>query len=250
MEAQKRNVRLHIEYDGSRYDGWQRLGTTDNTIQEKIETVLSKMTDETIEIIGSGRTDAGVHAYKQVANFKTNSMMDTQQIKAYLNRYLPQDIVVIDAADVEERFHSRYHAISKKYVYTIWNVDTPTAFYRKFTYHDPRPLDIHAMQQAAAHLVGEHDFLSFCSNKHMKKSTIRTIYGIDIWREKQEVKILVHGNGFLYNMVRIIVGTLIEVGIHKRQAHEMREILQKRERKYAGETAPAQGLVLYDVEYE
>ncbi|MBB6217242.1 tRNA pseudouridine38-40 synthase [Anaerosolibacter carboniphilus] len=244
-----RNVKLIIEYDGTKYNGWQRLGNTDNTIQAKLEGVLSKMTGENIEIIGSGRTDAGVHAYHQIANFKTHSMMSVYEMRDYCNQYLPQDIVVKEAVEVEERFHARYNATSKKYLYRIWTGRIPTVFHRKYTYYIPQRLNVEAMRKAASYLIGEHDFQAFSSVKSKKKSTVRKIYAIDIHKEDSELNILFHGNGFLHNMVRIIAGTLIEVGLGKMKAEEIPEILEGKIRAQAGITAPAQGLFLYEVHY-
>ena len=246
-----RNIRLLIEYDGSRYDGWQRLGKGSSgvTIQGKIEEVLGKMTGEAVELIGAGRTDAGVHAYEQVANFHTSCQMKCWEIKYYLNRYLPRDIAVTRVDDVPERFHSRYNAKAKKYLYRIAIGDVPCVFDRKYTYYCFDKLDVTAMKKAAKYLIGEHDFKAFCSNKRMNKSTIREIFDIDIYADTRELQITVYGNGFLYNMVRIIVGTLIEVGKGERQPEDMVRILESKDRTQAGVTASAQGLFLQEVEY-
>lgn len=246
-----RNIRLTIEYDGSRYDGWQRLGkhSGQTTIQGKLEEVLTKMTGEPIELIGSGRTDAGVHAYGQVANFHTNTQMKCYEIKHYLNRYLPRDIAVFDVKEVDERFHSRLNVKSKTYVYRIAIGEVPSVFDRKYTYYCFDRLDVAAMERAAAYLVGRHDFKAFSSIKKTNKSTVREIYSIDIEKDSQEIKIFVHGNGFLYNMVRIIAGTLMEVGKGERRPEDMRRILSSLDREQAGPTAAAQGLLLQEVEY-
>jgi tRNA pseudouridine38-40 synthase len=245
-----RNIKLTIEYDGTKYNGWQRLGNTDNTIQAKLEGVLSKMTGEIIEIIGSGRTDAGVHAYQQIANFKTPSGMSVYEMRDYCNQYLPQDIVIKEAVEVDERFHARYNATSKKYLYRIWCGRVPTAFHRKYTYYVPQRLDIEAMKKATGYLTGEHDFQAFSSVKSKKKSTVREIYAIDIHREDSELNMMFHGSGFLHNMVRIMAGTLIEVGLGKMKAEEIPEIMEGKVRANAGVTAPAQGLFLYEVQYD
>ncbi|WP_129595862.1 tRNA pseudouridine(38-40) synthase TruA [Anaerophilus nitritogenes] len=245
-----KNIKLEIEYDGSRYNGWQKLGNNQNTIQGKIEEVLSKMTKENIEIIGSGRTDAGVHAISQIANFKTSTDMNIYEIKDYCNEYLPQDIVIKRIEEVDERFHARYNAKGKKYLYRIWNGHTPTAFHRKYTYYIKEPLYIDRMKKASKYFIGEHDFKSFCSSKSKKKKTVREIYEIDIEKIGPEINIVFYGNGFLYNMVRIIVGTLIEVGQGKRDIHSIEEILNLKSREEAGVTAPAQGLFLYEVYYD
>ena len=246
-----RNIKLVIEYDGSRYDGWQRLGKngSQTTIQGKIEEVLKKMTDEDVEISGSGRTDAGVHAYAQVANFHTSTTMKCYEIKHYLNRYLPRDIAVLDVCEVDERFHSRLNAKSKKYVYRIAIGDVPSVFDRKYTYYCFDRLDVAAMKKAAAYLVGRHDFIAFSSVKKAKKSTVREIFDIDIYGDEKEIQITFHGNGFLYNMVRIMAGTLMEVGKGERAPEDVQRILESRNRECAGITAPAQGLFLLEVEY-
>ncbi len=247
-----RNIKLMIEYDGSRYDGWQRQGknSAQTTIQGKIEEILCKMTGEEIEISGSGRTDAGVHAYAQVANFHTNSKMKCYEIKHYLNRYLPRDIAVFDVSEVGERFHARLNAKSKKYVYRIAIGDVPSVFDRKYTYYCFDKLDMEAMEKAASYLIGKHDFKAFSSIKKTNKSTVREIYDIDIYGDEKEIQITFHGNGFLYNMVRIMAGTLMEVGKGERKPEEMRKILASKDREMAGATAPAQGLFLLEVEYE
>lgn len=206
---------MTVQYDGSRYLGWQRLGDSDKTIQGKIEMVLSAMTGENIEVIGSGRTDAGVHAIKQVANFRTQSRMPLEAMLDYCYRYLPEDILIPDMQEVDERFHSRYNAKAKKYLYRIWNDKFHNPFYRKYTCHIPDCLDIDLMRAAARYLVGEHDYTSFTSLKSKKKSKVKKVYSIDIEMKDKMIDILFYGNGFLYNMVRIMTGTLIEVGLGK-----------------------------------
>lgn len=246
-----RNIKLTMEYDGGRYDGWQRLGKNSGqtTIQGKLEEVLSKMTEETVEIDGSGRTDAGVHAYGQVANFHTKSTMKCYEIKHYLNRYLPRDIAVYRVDDVDERFHSRLNVQSKKYLYRIAIGEVQNVFTRKYTFYCFDQLDVPAMKKAASFLIGKHDFKAFSSVKRTTKSTVREITSIDITKDDKEVQIYVEGNGFLHNMVRIIAGTLIEVGKGQRKAEEMKEILESCDREKAGVTAPAQGLFLVEVKY-
>lgn len=244
-----RNYKVIVQYDGTKYNGWQKQGNTDNTIQEKIEAVLSEMAGKEIEVIGSGRTDAGTHAYGQVANFHINTEKSNEEILEYMNRYLPTDIAVLSIAQVPERFHSRLNSKSKKYIYRIHNSSIPNVFERKYTYFCPRHLDIEAMKVAAELLLGEHDFMSFCANKKMKKSTLRTIHSIDIKRTNGEIRLSFHGNGFLYNMVRIITGTLIEIGDGKRKPDDIKSILDSKSRESAGFTAPSHGLVLVEVEY-
>ncbi|WP_432405220.1 tRNA pseudouridine(38-40) synthase TruA [Wukongibacter sp. M2B1] len=244
-----KNIKLIVQYDGSRYKGWQRLGDSDMTVQRKLEDVLSKMTGEKVEIFGSGRTDAGVHALMQVANFKTNSELSTNEILDYCYRYLPDDIVVKKVKKVDDRFHSRYSVKRKRYLYRILNHPYHDPFTRKYITHVPESLNIKAMEKAANHLVGEHDFSSFTTAKSKKKSRVRKIYDIDINQEHKIVEIMISGSGFLHNMVRIIVGTLIEVGLGKMNTEEVLDILNKKDRRLAGPTAPARGLFLYDVEY-
>lgn len=244
-----RNIKLVIQYDGSKYRGWQRLGDSDKTIQGKIEKVLGQITGEEIELIGSGRTDAGVHAYNQVANFHTESDLSEEAILDYLYKYLPKDIVVVDVKEVDERFHSRHHAKGKKYLYRIWNLKRHNPFMRKYSTHIEEPLDIDLMRNAAKYLVGKHDFTSFTSLKSKNKSMVRELYSIDIQKEDQLIDILFYGEGFLYNMVRIMVGTLIEVGAGRMNADSIPEILAKKDRSLSGPKADYQGLILYDVEY-
>ncbi|MGX4600382.1 tRNA pseudouridine(38-40) synthase TruA [Faecalimicrobium sp. JNUCC 81] len=244
-----KNIKMTIKYDGSRYKGFQRLQDNDMTIQGKIESVLSKMTDENIEIIGSGRTDMGVHAYGQVANFKTNSDMSIKKMEAYLYEYLPEDIVVTQLEEVEERFHSRYNAKSKVYLYKIYNNKVHDPFLRKYTTHISKRLDLDLMKEASQFLIGEHDFTSFASSKSKKKSNIRTIESISIQENNNVIEIYVEGDGFLYNMVRIIAGALLEVGLRKKSPQDIKDMLDAKDRTKASDTAPAKGLYLYKVKY-
>ena len=243
-----RNLRLDICYDGTRYKGWQRLAGTDNTVQGKLETALSRILDESIEISGSGRTDAGVHAKGQVANFHCESDMRAEEILSQLRRYLPEDIGIYSCKEVSPRFHARLNAKEKTYLYRIWNSDAPCVFERKFVSFFPEKLDLDAMSRAAAHLCGEHDFSAFCGNPKFKKSTVRFVRSIDIQRCGEELHIAVTGNGFLHSMVRIIVGTLIEVGRGERQADSIPSLFGGK-RAEAGFLAPAQGLCLQEVYY-
>ena len=244
-----KNIKMIIEYDGSRYLGWQRLGDSDRTIQGKLENVISEMTESKIEIIGSGRTDAGTHARGQVANFKTTSSMKLQEMQAYINHYLPQDIVVKELDQVHERFHSRYNAIGKKYIYYIWNSSIPSVFDRKYIFYYPESLDISKMNLGCSRLVGSHDFIGFSSLKKSKKSTIRIIDDISIQREQDILKFIFIGDGFLYNMIRIIVGTLLEIGKRSMEPEYIDEIFKSKTRSNAGFTVPAQGLFLEEVYY-
>lgn len=244
-----RNIKLLLQYDGSKYSGWQKQGNTEKTIQGKLQSVLSKMTDEEIEVIGSGRTDAGVHAKGQVANFTTDTKMSNKDIKNYLYKYLPEDIVVYSVRDEDERFHSRYNAVSKTYTYKIWNNKYHDVFLRKYSTHIPDKLNIKEMIEASKYLVGEYDFTSFTTLKSKKKSKVREIYSIDIIKNDDLIEISISANGFLYNMVRIIVGTLIEVGFKNIKPGQVRNILNKKDRQQAGPTALPNGLYLDKVNY-
>ena len=243
-----RNLRLDICDDGARYRGWQRLGDTDHTIQGKLETALSRILDESIEISGSGRTDAGVHARGQVANFHCESTMSTDEVLSRLRRYLPEDIGIYSCQEVSPRFHARLSAREKTYLYRIWNSDAPCVFDRRFVTILPEKLDMDTMDAAAACLCGEHDFSAFCGNPRFKKSTVRVIHSIEIKRTENEIQISVTGNGFLHSMVRIIVGTLIEVGRGERSADSIPALFGGK-RAAAGFLAPAQGLCLMEVVY-
>ena len=251
------NYKLVLQYDGTKLNGWQKQGNTDNTIQGKLEAILERMYGQYVEIHGSGRTDAGVHALGQVANFHAPvddaagkmKVYSTEEIKAMLNEYLSKDIRVLSVELVDERFHARLTAKAKTYEYRIDNGEIADVFQRKFVMREEEPLDLEVMREAASYLVGTHDFKTFCANKKMKKSTVRTIYSIDIEEKDGIVSIRYNGNGFLYNMVRILTGTLIDVGRGKRKPEEMQGILDAMERGAAGFTAPAQGLYLVEVEY-
>ena len=243
-----RNLRLDICYDGTRYRGWQRLPGSDATIQGKIEQCLSKILGEPIEISGSGRTDAGVHAKHQIANFHCESAMSAKEILDQLRRYLPEDIGIYSCKDCSQRFHARLNAKEKTYQYRIWNSDAPCVFERRFVAVMSETLDLAAMEKAAAHLVGEHDFSAFCGNPKMKKTTVRFIRSVEIRREGEEVRLRFTGNGFIHNQVRIMVGTLVEVGRGERNADSIPELFGGK-RAQAGFLAPAQGLCLEEVVY-
>lgn len=243
-----RNLRLDICYDGTRYRGWQRLPGVENTIQGKLEQALSRILDEPIEISGSGRTDAGAHALTQVANFHCHSTMPAEEILSGLRRYLPEDIGIYSCRDAGERFHARLNAKTKTYRYRIWNSHVPCVFQRRFVTVFPEKLDVSAMKKAAAHLLGEHDFSAFCAARSKKKSTIRRIDAISITQEGEELRFDITGNGFLYNMVRIIVGTLVEVGLHQREPNSIQALFGEK-RQQAGMLMPAQGLCLMEVIY-
>ena len=243
-----RNVRLDLCYDGSKYKGWQRLANTDNTIQCKLETALSRILEEPIEVVGSGRTDAGTHARMQVVNFHCHSTLDCGELLSQLRRYLPEDIGIYSCRNVSERFHARLNAKTKTYVYRLWNSDSPCIFDRKYVYKDTSHLDVPRMGQAAQHFLGTHDFSAFCANKNIKKSTIRCIHAFSIEECGEELRFVVTGNGFLHHMVRIMVGTLLEVGRGDREPDNIPELFGQ-ERAEAGALVPACGLCLMEVTY-
>ena len=243
-----RNIRLDICYDGSKYRGWQRLTNTENTIQAKLEKALSRILGESIEITGSGRTDAGTHAMRQVANFHCNSTMPTEEIFNQLRKYLPEDIGIYSCKNVSPRFHARLNAKTKTYRYRVWYSQNPCVFDRKFVYICPDTYNVDAMKQAANYYLGEHDFSAFCANKNMKKSTVRYIESFEIEKTQNEISFIVTGNGFLHHMVRIMVGTLLEVGRNVRSAESIPELFGAQRCK-SGELIPACGLCLMEVTY-
>lgn len=243
------NVKLTIQYDGTRYDGWQRQGNTDNTLQGRLEGVLSRMVGKPVEIQGAGRTDAGVHARGQVASVHLPEGYTPQEVQNYLNRYLPEDVAVVDVVEVGERFHARLSATGKEYRYHIRMGSVPDVFARKYQYRVEEPLDLAAMERAAGYLTGKHDFRSFCGNRRFKKSTVREVFHMGVEVCGSDLTLVYRGDGFLYNMVRILTGTLLEVGLGQRTPESMVDILEAKERTAAGKTAPAQGLVLQEVYY-
>jgi tRNA pseudouridine38-40 synthase len=244
-----RNLKMLIQYDGSRYKGWQKQKKDALTIQDKIESVLSKMTGEDIQVIGCGRTDAGVHAENYVANFHTDCKFKIETMMDYLYEFLPEDVVVKSMKDTGERFHARYNVKSKTYVYKINNSKVRNVFNRKYVYHTDEKLDLNEMRTAAEILIGTHDFQSFTSLKPNTKPTIRTINYINIIENDDMIEIEVNGNGFLLNMVRIITGTLLEVGKGKLKPKDVERILGEKKRSEAGPIAQAKGLCLKDVQY-
>lgn len=243
------NYRLTLCYDGTRWKGWQKQGNTDQTIQGKLETLLTRLLDQPVEVAGSGRTDAGAHARMQVASFRAKTPLSPQQILAGLRQYLPTDIGAIALEPAEPRFHARLSCTGKTYVYRIWNSDQPNVFERSYLYHLHESLDLAAMRQAAEDLCGTHDYRAFCSLKRFKRSTVRRVEAITIEDLGPELRFTITGNGFLYHMVRILVGTLLEVGRGKLAPAAMGDILASQDRRQAGETVPACGLCLVDVRY-
>lgn len=244
------NYKLIIQYDGGRYKGWQRLGNEDNTIQGKLEKVLSTMVGTETELIGCSRTDARVHAIAQVANFKAEIIMSAKEVKNYLNQYLPQDISVIEVKMVPEKYHARYHALHKTYLYKVWNMEHPNPFLRKYSWHIPTSLNIEGMKTASQYFLGQHDFTTFSNAKSKKKSMVRVIRDITIKKEEGLIMIRVTGDGFLYNMVRKIVGVLVQVGLGEIKSDEIPLMIQSKERSQLGILAEASGLYLEKVVYD
>ncbi|TAH64973.1 MAG: tRNA pseudouridine(38-40) synthase TruA [Anaerolineaceae bacterium] len=243
------NYKLIIQYDGGRYRGWQKLGNTDNTIQGKLERVLAKLVGGDTEIIGCSRTDAGVHALSHVANFHTEKHFTEDELKEYFNRYLPDDISVISVDIASDRFHARYNTKSKTYLYRIWNKEYSNPFMRKYSMHVDEKLDTANMLKAGGYFVGEHDFTAYSNAKSKKKSMVRRINWVDIKEEEGFINIRICGDGFLYNMVRKIVGTLIEVGLGEIKANDIPDIIDSGIRKDTGRMAEPWGLYLEKVEY-
>ncbi|MCH5344274.1 MAG: tRNA pseudouridine(38-40) synthase TruA [Acetatifactor sp.] len=245
----RQNYRLTIAYDGSRYYGWEHQPNTDLTIQGKLENVLSLMVGTPVEVIGAGRTDAGVHAKAMIANAFLETELSEEEIRDYMNRYLPDDICAKEVRRAGDRFHSRYNALGKTYCYTCYMGATKPVFDRKYVYVLEESPDVERMRQAAEYLMGEHDFASFCSNPRMKKSTVRKVDSIEIVQKGDYLTFTYHGTGFLQHMVRILTGTLLEVGYGRRTPESMQELLEAKKRALAGPTAPAQGLCMVKVDY-
>ena len=246
----KHNYRFTISYDGTRYQGWEHQPSTDMTIQGKLEGVLSRMTGKDIEVIGAGRTDAGVHARAMTANAFLDTELNAEEIRDYMNRYLPDDICIREVKEASERFHSRYNAVGKTYRYTCFTGPVKPVFDRKYVYYIEEIPNMDAMTEAAGYLKGEHDFKSFCSNPRMKKSTVRKVDRIDIVKKGAYITFTYHGTGFLQYMVRILTGTLLEVGFGKRTPGSMKDLLLAKDRRLAGDTAPACGLTMVKVDYD
>ena len=243
-----RNIKLTIEYDGKDFNGWQKQPNKLN-IQGTIERAIEQITGEQVELNASGRTDAGVHALAQVANFKTNSKLPIEKIPLAINSRLKKSIIIKDAEEVDEKFHSRLACKQKTYRYVINNTYNGTAIYRNLECHIPIKLDIKKMQQAIQYFIGEHDFKAFKASGTSSKSSVRTIYDATVYTENDRVFIELTGNGFLYNMVRIISGTLVDVGLGKIKPEDIIEIIKMGKREKAGKTMPAHGLYLVKVDY-
>ena len=245
-----RNIKLTIEYDGKDFNGWQKQPNKLN-IQGTIEQAIKIITGEEVELNASGRTDAGVHALGQVANFKTNSNIPIEKVAIAINSNLKKSIRIIKAEEVQEKFHSRLSCKKKTYRYVINNSEIPSAIYRNLETHIPIKLDVEKMKKAAKYLEGEHDFKSFKASGTSSKSSIRIIYQAKIIQMlNNRIYIELTGNGFLYNMVRIIAGTLVDVGSGKINPEEVKEIIDAKDRSMAGKTLPPQGLYLVSVEYD
>lgn len=241
--------RMDLAYDGTRYSGWQRLGSDAETLQGRIEAALSRLLEEPVEISGSGRTDAGVHARMQVVSFHTKGNIAPDKLMAQLNHYLPGDIIILKMIMAEERFHARYNALKKVYRYQLWNALLMNPLERRYRHHVPETLNMKAMRAAAKVLTGTHDFSAFTSMKSKKKSAVRTIENITITMEGPRMDLTFVGDGFLHHMVRIITGTLLEVGAGRIQLEQVESILSEKDRSKAGPLAPPQGLILWAVDY-
>ena len=244
-----RTIKLTIEYDGKDFNGWQKQPNKLN-IQGEIERAIYNITKEEVDLIGSGRTDAGVHAFGQIANFKTNSNISIEKMAIAINSQLKNSIVVKKAEEVDERFHSRYNAKRKTYRYVINNTEYGSAIYRNLEYHFPIKLNVENMKEAAKFFEGEHDFKAFKSSGTSGKNSVRTIYKAEVRTDGERILIELTGNGFLYNMVRIISGTLLDVGLGKIEPSEIEDIINSKDRTRAGKTLPAHGLYLVKVNYE
>lgn len=243
-----RNIKLTIEYDGTRYHGWQ-VQPNLQTVQGVMNEMIARITGETVRLIASSRTDAGVHALGQVATFKTGSSLDARSLKRALNSLIPQDIRVREVEEVDETFHARFSAKGKVYEYRIFNGDLSSPFYRHFSWFVRGRLNVARMREAALKLVGRHDFSSFCSAGSMHRTPVREIYGIHVRRKAGFVVIHIEANAFLKQMARNIVGTLVEVGKRKLTPSQCSAILEACDRRRAGVSAPAQGLFLVKVNY-
>ena len=244
-----RNIKLTIEYDGKDFNGWQKQPNKLN-IQGEIERAIYNITKEEVNLIGSGRTDAGVHALGQVANFKTNSEIPIEKLPLAINSQLKNSIVIKEAEEVDERFHSRYNAKHKTYRYIINNSKCGTAIYRNLEYSYPFKLDAEKMKQASKYFEGEHDFKAFKSSGTSSKNSVRTIYKAIVKQEGEKIIIELTGNGFLYNMVRIIAGVLVRVGRGFYEPEKVKELLEGGERTREAVTAPPQGLCLMEIRYQ
>ena len=246
-----KNIKLVLEYDGSRYQGWQRLGKDEstNTIANKLLEVIKKMTNEDVELNCGARTEVGVHAYGQVVNFKTTTDMSLLEIKRYLNRYLPMDFAVTEIELMQERFHASLNAESKIYLYRLSIAEVPSVFERKYVYHAFKKPDVDLMKQAALLMVGKHDFKNFSTVKK-SKSTVKEVYDIDIYDDGNEIQFTIHANDFLHNMARMMIGTLIDIGLGNRKKEDVEKLLLGDNKVAASAPADPKGLFLQEVVYK
>ncbi|MBF8984077.1 tRNA pseudouridine(38-40) synthase TruA [Lutibacter sp. B2] len=244
-----KNIKLTIEYDGTDFLGWQKQ-SKGRTVQEEIEKALSKILKKDVKINGSGRTDASVHAKGQVANFREAFTIPVERLPVALNSVLPDDIAILSAIEMNYDFHARYNAMGKKYVYKIYNSNIRSPLSRNYVYYVPQDLDIEKMKMATKYFLGTHDFKGFMASGSSVKETVRTIYNLDITEKEKQITVEVSGNGFLYNMVRIITGTLVDVGRGKINLNDLENIIASGDRNRSGHTASAQGLYLYEVYYK
>ncbi len=247
--AQAKNLKLTIAYDGSRYHGFQ-FQLNAQTVQQVLEEKLSLLLGESIRVIGSARTDAGVHAYKQVVSFRTRATIPTDRIPAAARGIMPRDIIVLEAFEVPDSFHARFSATGKLYCYRILNSSIPNPFQRNYAWQVYEPLDASLMNQALQLLVGEHHFGAFQAAGSSARNPVRTLYSLQCERQNESIEFKLRGNGFLYHMVRNIVGTVVHVGVGKLSLEKFKEIFESRDRRQAGITAPATGLYLLEVFYE
>lgn len=243
-----RRIKLIVAYDGTEYSGWQ-IQPEAPTIEMYLDKAIHELTGENVHVTGASRTDAGVHAYGNVAVFDTESTIPGDRFTFALNRFLPDSIVIQDSWEVSYDFHPRHCNTRKTYEYRILNTAVPLPQKRNFTWHVTGSIDIEKMKEAAAYIVGEHDFKSFCCVRTQAESTVRTIYSLEVLQEGSEIIIRIKGNGFLYNMVRIITGTLIQVGKGRFKPEYVKQMLEAKDRTVAGQTAPPQGLTLVGIEY-
>lgn len=244
-----KRIKLTIAYDGTNYCGWQ-VQPNGITVEEVVNKALKKLTGEDIQVIGASRTDSGVHALGNVAVFDTHTTIPPERISYALNQRLPEDIVIVKSEEVAEDFHPRYCDCSKTYEYHILNTRIPIPTKRLTNYFVSYDLDVEKMRKAAGYLIGEHDFVSFCNVRTDVEDTVRTVTELEILKDGEEITIRISGNGFLYNMVRIIVGTLIRAGRGFYEPEKVKEILEAKDRKAAGVTAPPHGLILAEIRYE
>lgn len=246
-----RNIKLSLAYDGTKYHGFQKQNnTTLKTIQDELEKALSKITNESIIVNGSGRTDAGVHAKGQVVNFFSSTTIPSERISRAVNSVLPPDIRVWQAEDMPQDFHARFAAKRKTYCYTIYNDRQMSPFWRYYAYHVPVSLDTNKMKKGAENFVGTHDFHGFCAKNTAVNDYVRTIFSCQIEKEECLLRLYITGSGFLYNMVRIVMGTLLEIGKGKRDPEDIIALIKAKNRKLSGITLPPQGLCLFSVVYE